>query len=172
MSSTKVMKQIAGRFEISEREAWRVISDARKLIAATADKERPQIRAMETVRLERIAMKAEEQADQAARMGTVGSLLAAVSAHRAVIAASREIGRLNGAYAPEQVEVAQGPSMDLAYQLDRIFEVLDEAGRAAFRVVAEQLERARLDGRLALPQPDKEPDIDDEVVDMDPGKAN
>lgn len=71
MSSTKAMKQIARKFEISEREAWRVISDARKLIAATADKERPQIRAMETVRLERIAMKAEEQADQAARRGTV-----------------------------------------------------------------------------------------------------
>jgi predicted DNA-binding protein (UPF0251 family) len=97
MSSTKVMKQIASRFEISERKAWRVISDARKLIAAKADKERPQIRAMETLRLERIARKAEEQADQAARMGTVGSLLAAVSGHRAAIAASREIGRLNGA---------------------------------------------------------------------------
>jgi len=105
-------------------------------------------------------------------MGTVGSLLAAVSAHRAAIAASREIGRMNGAYAPEQLEVAQGPSVDLAYQLDRIFEVLDDAGRATFRVVAEQLERARLDGRLALPQPDKEPDIEDEVVDVDPGKVN
>jgi hypothetical protein len=39
-------------------------------------------------------------------------------------------------------------------------------------VVAEQLERARLDGRLALPQPDKEPDVEDEVVDLDPGKVN
>jgi hypothetical protein len=92
MSSTKAMRQILAKFELGEREAWRVISDARKLIAAEADKERPQIRAMETVRLLRIAEDAEAMAKKARRQG---EFLAAAVSQKTAIAASREIGRMN-----------------------------------------------------------------------------
>jgi hypothetical protein len=147
MSSTKAMKQIAGKFEISEREAWRVISDARKLIAAEADKERPQIRAMETVRLLRIAESAEAMARKARRQG---EFIAASASHRTVIAASREIGRLNGAYAPDKVEVTHGAEPELVLQIDAILAILTDAGRAAMDVVMGEIERAKADGRLKL----------------------
>jgi hypothetical protein len=145
MSSTKAMKQIAGKFEISEREAWRVISDTRKLIAAEADKERPQIRAMETVRLLRIAESAEAMARKARRQG---EFIAATASHRTVIAASREIGRLNGAYAPDQIVI--GATTELPVQLDAILAILTDAGRAALDVVMGEIEAAKADGRLKL----------------------
>lgn len=159
------MKRIAKKFELSEREAWRVISDARRLIAAEADKERPHIRAMETVRLQRIAAEAESLAKAARR---TGEFLAASASHKSAIAASREIGRLNGAYAPDKVEVTHGASPELAAQLDAIWAVLDEAGQAAFRVIHEQIERAKQEGRLALPAP---AEVEDAEI-VDPGSVN
>ena len=112
-----------------------------------ADKERPQIRAMETVRLLRIAESAEAMARKARRQG---EFIAASASHRTVIAASREIGRLNGAYAPDKVEVTHGAEPELVLQIDAILGILDDAGRAALDVVMQEIERAKADGRLKL----------------------
>jgi len=170
MSSTKAVQQICSKFDLGEREAWRVIADARKLIATEADKERPQIRAMETLRLLRIAEAAEAMARKAHRQG---EFIAAAASHRTAIAASREIGRLNGAYAPDKVEVTHGVELDVVCQIDACLAVLDEAGLAAFRVVAEQLERARADGRLQLPEDETEDETEDaEIVEPERSGVN
>lgn len=165
-SPSKTAKRIAKRFEVHEDTAWRDIAEARKLLAATAEKERPQIRAMETLRLQRIAEEAMRLAKKAEEGG---EMVAATASHKSAIAASREIGRLNGAYAPDKVEVTHGASPELAMQLDAILTVLDEAGKAAFRVVQEQIERAKSEGRLALPAPAE--DVQDAEI-VDPGSVN
>lgn len=163
---TRTCQRLKKRFDISDATAWRDIAEARKLLAATAEKERPQIRAMETLRLERIAKEAERIAKLAEESG---ELIAASAAHKSAIAASKEIARMNGAYAPDKVEVTHGASPELAMQLDSILAILDEQGQAAFRVVREQIERAKTEGRLALPAPDTE--IEDAEI-VDPGSVN
>lgn len=118
---------------------------------------------METVWLLRIAENAESMAMKARRQG---EFLAASASHKTVIAASREIGRMNGAYAPDKVEVSHGPPPELPLQLDAILGILSERGRAALDVVWDEIEQAKADGRLALPQPE----IEDEIV--EPGGVN
>lgn len=150
-SSGRTVKLLIERFEISRATAERDIATARRLIAETAERQRPQIRAMETVRLERVADAAEQLVDRA--MAT-GDYAAAAAAMRSVIAASREIGRLNGAYEPHKVEVMHGAEPELALQIDAVLAILDDAGLAALDIVLEQIAAAEADGRL-------KPELDD-----------
>lgn len=145
-SSGRTVKLLIERFEISRATAERDIATARRLIAETAERQRPQIRAMETARLERVADAAEQLADKAT---ATGEYAAAAASMRSVIAASREIGRLNGAYAPDQI-VMQSTTMELPLQIDAILDVLSDAGRAALDVVMAEIEAAKADGRLKL----------------------
>jgi len=146
-SSGRTVKLLIERFEISRATAERDIATAKRLIAETAERERPQLRAMETVRLERVADAAEQLVDKA--MAT-GDHAAAAAAMRSVIAASREIGRLNGAYAPDKVEVTHGAEPELVLQIDAIIAVLNDEELAAMRVVMAGIEAAKADGRLKL----------------------
>lgn len=150
-SSGRTVKLLIERFEISRATAERDIATAKRLIAETAERQRPQIRAMETVRLERVADSAEQLVDNAMASG---DYVAAAAAMRSVIAASREIGRLNGAYAPDRVEVTHGAEPELALQIDAILAILDDAGRAALDIVMSQIAAAEADGRL-------KPELDD-----------
>ena len=150
-SSGRTVKLLIERFEISRATAERDIATAKRLIAETAERQRPQIRAMETVRLERVADAAEQLVDKAL---ATRDYVAAAAAMRSVIAASREIGRLNGAYAPDKVEVTHGAEPALALQIDAILAILDDAGRAALDIVMAQIAAAEADGRL-------KPELDD-----------
>lgn len=146
-SSGRTVKLLIERFQISRATAERDIATAKRLIAETAERQRPQIRALETVRLDRVADAAEQLVDKA--MAT-GDYAAAAAAMRSVIAASREIGRLNGAYAPDKVEVTHGAEPELVLQIDAILAILTDAGRAAMDVVMGEIEAAKADGRLKL----------------------
>jgi hypothetical protein len=146
-SSGRTVKLLIERFQISRATAERDIATAKRLIAETAERQRPQIRALETVRLDRVADAAEQLVDKA--MAT-GDYAAAAPAMRSVIAASREIGRLNGAYAPDKVEVTHGAEPELVLQIDAILAILTDAGRAAMDVVMGEIEAAKADGRLKL----------------------
>jgi hypothetical protein len=53
-------------FGISRATAWRRIAEAQKLIAEEAEEERPYLRARETLRLHRIADKAEDAGEYSA----------------------------------------------------------------------------------------------------------
>ncbi len=152
-SSGRTVKLLIERFEISRATAERDIAIARRLIAETAESQRPQIRAIEMARLERVADAAEQLAGKAR---ATGDCAAAAAAMRSVIAASREIGRLNGAYAPDKVEGTHGADPELALQIDAILGILDDAGRAALDIVMEQIEAAQRDGRL-------KPELDDDA---------
>lgn len=144
-SSGRTVKLLIERFEISRATAERDIATAKRLIAETAERQRPQIRAIETARLERVAEAAEQLADKAR---ATGDYAAAAAAMRSAIAASREIGRLNGAHLPEQVVMAS--TTEVPVQLDAILAVLSEAGLTALEVVNAEIEAAKADGRLKL----------------------
>lgn len=87
----------------------------------------------------------------------------------AAIAALREIGRLHGLYAP--IKIADARGTEAALQLDAILGILDDDGRAALEVLQAQIDRAKSEGRLALPPPAggaTEPAIEDAEI-VDPG---
>ena len=151
-------KAITERWGVSETTAERDLRAAKQLIALELDA--IEVRATETRRNERIADKAETLAEKAA---AVNDWAAAATLQRAAIAASREVSRLTGAYAPKQVEVTHTGTVEIALKLDAILDVLDEAGRAALHVVLAQIEDAKASGRLALPAPEEEVE-DAEIV--------
>jgi hypothetical protein len=156
---------IVKRWGVSETTAERDIRAAKQLIASQLDA--MEVRAAEVRRNERIADKAEKYAEEAAGDE---DWLAVATLQKAAIAASREVSRLAGAHTPKKIEVEHSGTVGVAYQIDAILEILDEAGRAAFRLVQEQIEAAKADGRLALPAPPEESDDhdeDDEVQDAD-----
>ena len=85
--SGDVAAALVERFQISRRWAQRLIEIAREEIAESAAAERSVRRAKKTIKLDAIADKAED----------AGEFAAAVAAHTAS-------AKLNGDYAPEQVE--------------------------------------------------------------------
>jgi len=155
---------IMNHFKVHKATAERDIRAAKQLIALELDAF--EIRAAETRRNERIADKAEELAGKAAALGEYAE---AATLQRTAIAASREVSRLTGAYAPKQVQVTHTGRVEVAVALkvDAILAILDEAGLAAMRVVQEQIEAAKASGRLALPEPEEdEEEVEDaEIVD-------
>lgn len=81
----------------------------------------------------------------------------------AAVAALRELGKLNGLYAPKKIEVSpEAAPLDLAV----LVAVLDAEGRAALDVVIGQYEAARAAGKLQLPEGDV---LEAELVD-EPGQ--
>lgn len=156
---TDAVKAVVAKWKIHPTTAKSDIAAARQLVAHEMNG--LEVRASETLRNERIAEKAERLADEAAKKGELG---AAASLHRAVIAASREVSRLTGAYTPSKVEVRHTAVLEAPLALDAILAILDDTGRAAMHVVLEQIEAAKGDGRLALPAPDDEVPPDPEPV--------
>jgi hypothetical protein len=151
---------ICSRWGVHKATAERDIRAAKQLIALETDF--VEVRAGETKRNERIADKAEALADRAAAKGEHA---AAATLHKAAIAASREVSKLNGAYAPKQIEVHHSTGGDLPYQLDAILAILDDDGIAAMRVVIGQIEAAKSSGRLALPE--ESPASTEDIVDAE-----
>lgn len=78
-SYTVTRNKIMDRFKVSKATAERDIVEAQKLIADDAEKERPTLRARESLRLNRIADAAEDEGE-----------------YQAAVAASRGISKLNG----------------------------------------------------------------------------
>ncbi len=160
LSYKEAVKAIVERWGIHPATAKGDLAAAKRLIALELDG--LEVRAAEVARNERIANKAEDLADRAAAVavsGTAADYGAVAALHRTAIAASREVSRLTGAYAPKQIEVKHSGTVEVALQIDAVLAILDERGRAAFRLIQEQIEAARADGRLALAAPeDEEPD--------------
>ena len=149
-------KAIMAQWGVSRATAERDIAAAKQLIALELDG--MEVRAAETRRNERIADRAERLAAKAAK---VQDWTAAAALQRSAIAASREVSRLTAAYAPKEIKLSTGQAPELPLQLDAILGILDEEGRAAFRIVQQQIEAAKADGRLRLPEPaDHEPEED------------
>ena len=149
-------RAIMAQWGVSRATAERDIAAAKQLIALELDG--MEVRAGETRRNERIADRAERLAAKAAK---VQDWTAAAALQRSAIAASREVSRLTGAYAPKEIKLSTGQAPELPLQLDAILGILDEEGRAAFRIVQQQIEAAKADGRLQLPAPaDAEPEAD------------
>lgn len=78
-SYTLTRNAVMSKFGVSKATAERDIVEAQKLIAEDAEKERPTLRARETMRLSRIADAAEDEGE-----------------YQAAVAASRGISKLNG----------------------------------------------------------------------------
>lgn len=145
----KTRDAIMKQFGVSRATAERDIAKAKRVIAAELDAHREVVRAYETRRNERVADRAEELAGKAA---TEKQWAAAAALQRAAIAASREVSRLNGAYAPAKIEVMHS-THEPSLQLDAILGILDEAGHAALGVVLSQIEAAKAEGRLKPLEP-------------------
>lgn len=129
---SRVRDLLMKRHGCSRTSAERAIAEGKVLrMERWIDKELPNKRAELSLQLQRIADAHEDEEPSAA------------------VAALREIGRLNGLYAPSQLKVTHGAELPL--QLDAILAILDEKGHAALAVIQEQIERAKAEGRLALP---------------------
>lgn len=149
---TRVRAELMKQYGCSKAVAERAIAEGKVLFIEQWKADLPERRERLSVQLQAIA-----DAHQHTRPS-------------AAIRALREIGLLNGCYAPTKVEVEHSAEMTL--QLDAILEVLDDAGHAALEVLQQQIERAKSEGRLALPEPQAKPviDIEDaEIVEPEPG---
>ncbi|HEX7841014.1 MAG TPA: hypothetical protein VF469_26235, partial [Kofleriaceae bacterium] len=98
---TAARQAIMDRWGVHRATAERDIAAAKQLIARELNG--METRAAEARRNERIADKAEQLAEEAAQ---AKDWAGTANLHRSAIAASREISRLTGAYAPKEVQVS------------------------------------------------------------------
>jgi hypothetical protein len=131
----RVRDAIIARFNCSRSEAERAIARGKIYLAERFDAELPAHRADVCRQLQRIADDQEQQHPIAA------------------VAALREKSKILGLYAPKKLQVTHGAAPELALQLDAILAVLSPRGHAAMDVLMEEIEAAKREGRLALPEP-------------------
>jgi hypothetical protein len=146
----RVRDAIAKHFNCSRGSAEDAIRDARVALAERFAAELPSRVAEICSQLQRIADEQERDQPQAS------------------VAALREQAKILGLYAPKRLEVTHGASPELALQLDAIIEVLNDEELAAMRVVLAGIERAKREGRLALPAAEAVEDA--EIVEPESGE--
>lgn len=133
----RIRDAIVTHFNCSRDAARRAMQRAKIWLAERFNEELPTRRAEVCRQLQRIADAQEEQDP------------------RAAIAALAEQARIIGLHAPMKLEVSQGQgpptAQEFAQQLDAILGALNDEERAAVRVVLAGIERAKAEGRLALP---------------------
>jgi hypothetical protein len=133
---TRVRDAIMKEFVCSMSSAEVSIRDAKIHMSEQFERELPTKRAEMCAQLQRIADAQEEAAPLAS------------------VAALRELSKIIGLHAPKKLEVTHGASPELALQLDAILAALNEPELAALRIVLAGIERAKAEGRLALPAAD------------------
>ena len=134
----RVRDAIMARFVCSRAEAERAIARGKIYLAERFDAELPAHRADVCRQLQRIADEQEQQHPVAA------------------VAALREKSKILGLYAPKKLQVTHGAAPELALQLDAILAILSPRGHAAMDVLMEEIETAKREGRLALPEPERD----------------
>jgi hypothetical protein len=138
---------IVARWGVHHTTAEKDIRAAKKLIALELDA--IEVRAGEVRRNERIADRAEELAEKAAKGAASAAELGAVAAlQKTAIAASREVSRLTGAYAPKEIKVTHGIAGEVPLQIDAVLAILSPAGREHLEAVLDEIDAARVAGRL------------------------
>lgn len=150
----RVRERIEKYFNCSQTSAERAMRAAEIHLAERFDAELPAERAKTCRQLQQIADEQEQKQPHAA------------------VAALALKAKIVGMLAPKKIEVTHGASPELALQLDAILVVLSDAGRAALDVVLAEIEAAKRDGRLALPESTEEHDeIEDaEIVESEPAE--
>lgn len=157
-------RRIVKRFGIHIATARADVRAAKQLIALELDA--IEVRAAEALRNERIADQAERMAKKAAR---AGEFSAAAALQKSAIAASMQIARLTGAYAPTKVEIQHSGSVEVDIKIDAALSVLDEADLAALRIINAKVLAAMEDGRIAAPADDEDEDVEDAEIVDEPG---
>jgi hypothetical protein len=116
------------------------------------------IAAMRAYRMDALADKLPGiAADLVEQWQEIADKAQAAGEYTPAVAALREIGKVAGVYAPKEVKVTHVAAEGLSFQLDAILGILsEERGRPALRIVLEEIEAAKADGRLALPAPEDE----------------
>lgn len=176
MTYSAARTEICKQWRIHKATAEKDIRAAKQLIALELDA--IEVRAGEVRRNERIADRAEELAEEAtvrAKAGDSAANWSAVAAlQRTAVAASREVSRLTGAYAPKEVKVTHSGSIDVALRIDAVLLVLDERDLADLDRITAKIAAAQAAGQLAEPEPEPEPEpeevLDAEIVEPGPGE--
>lgn len=172
MSPSLAMEQIRKYWKVHEVTAWRDISAAKQLIAQELDA--IEVRAGEVRRNERIADKAEQAADLArARAedatGSAADWGAVAQLQKTAIAASREISRLTGAYAPKEVKITHTGSIEVALRIDAVLLVLDARDHEDLARITAKILAAQAAGQIASAEDEEIEDA--EIVEPDLGSG-